>query len=92
MKARCSSPQNVKLMVLDKGYHDVGYCQRVYKLNKYCFGYRIQKVISTSTRYGKVTGSMLGSGNWWYLMLDARPNRVLTKDAKSCSYCCYVRC
>ncbi len=29
---------------------------------------------------GKVMGSMLG------------PNRVLAKDVKSCTYCCYVRC
>ncbi len=38
MKSSCSNPQNVKLMVLDQGYHVVGYCQRVYMLNKYCFG------------------------------------------------------
>ncbi len=29
---------------------------------------------------GKVVGSMLG------------PNRVIAKDVKNCTYCCYVRC
>ncbi len=29
---------------------------------------------------GKVIGSMLG------------PNRVIAKDVKNCTYCCYVRC
>ena len=32
----------------------------------------------------KVMGSMLG--------LDAKPNCVIAKDVKSCTYCCYVRC
>ncbi len=35
---------------------------------------------SASARRGEVMGSIFG------------PNRVIAKDVKRCTYCCYVRC
>ncbi len=53
---------------------------------------------SVSARHGKVLGSRLGRGTMAFVgypmlvpgLVDPQ-NRVIAKDVKSCTYCCYVR-